>query len=148
MRTLYFDDLKGGEVFNTAARTITETDLSLFSMISGDWSPIHCDVEYARNSRFGARIVHGPFGIAIAMGMFSRLAEFNGSVLALLEVKAWTFVAPIFVGDTLTLKIEIGALRLTSSGQTGIVERNMTLTRHDGAVVQTGIATMMISCRP
>lgn len=51
--SLDFEDLKAGEVCESIGRTITETDMTMFSMLSGDWNPIHCDQEFASKSRFG-----------------------------------------------------------------------------------------------
>ncbi|HKC45817.1 MAG TPA: MaoC/PaaZ C-terminal domain-containing protein, partial [Burkholderiales bacterium] len=49
------------EVGETAefSKTLTETDLALFSAISGDFDPIHVDEAYARTTPFGRRIAHG-----------------------------------------------------------------------------------------
>ena len=89
--TLYFEDIVVGDIFTSSARTVTETDLTMFSMISGDWSAVHADAAYAEASRF----VHGPFGIALGLGLFSRLSQFSGSAIALLDIRQWEFRAPI-----------------------------------------------------
>src|SRR5690606_8993861 len=39
--SLYFEDFHAGQAFESGARTITEADLTIFSMLSGDWNPIH-----------------------------------------------------------------------------------------------------------
>src|SRR5260370_26254851 len=41
------------------SRTITEDDIRLFAMVSGDHNPIHLDAEYAARSLFVKRIAHG-----------------------------------------------------------------------------------------
>ena len=41
------------------SRTITEDDILLFALVSGDHNPIHLDAEYAERSLFGKRIAHG-----------------------------------------------------------------------------------------
>ena len=38
MHTYYLEDFKPGQVFTSTGRTITEADLTFFSMISGDWN--------------------------------------------------------------------------------------------------------------
>lgn len=148
MSTLYFEDISVGDTFTSSARTITETDLTMFSMISGDWSAVHADAAYAETSRFGQRILHGPFGIALALGLFSRFSQFSASALALLDIRLWQFKAPILIGDTLHLDLRIAATRLTSSGTTGIVDREMRVSRHDGTCVQTGFMGLLMECRP
>ena len=41
------------------SKTISETDITLFSAISGDFDPLHVDEEYAKTTPFGRRIAHG-----------------------------------------------------------------------------------------
>ncbi len=66
MRSMYFEDFQPGQTFESTGRTITEADLTLFSMLSGDWNPIHADAEFAKGTRYGQRVVHGALGIAIS----------------------------------------------------------------------------------
>ena len=72
MTPRYFEDFTVGEHFTSSGRTVTEADLTLFNMISGDWNPIHADAEFAAGTRFGQRIVHGAFGVALLTGWPSR----------------------------------------------------------------------------
>lgn len=59
---LYYEDLQVGDSFTSPARTVTETDLVSFAMLSGDWNPIHTDDEFARAGLYGKRVMHGLFG--------------------------------------------------------------------------------------
>lgn len=148
MNTLYYEDLEVGQTFRSPARTVTEADLTIFSMVSGDWNPIHSDAEYARETPYGERIVHGVLGVAIVTGMFDRLGIFEDSALALLGIDEWRFRAPILVGDTVHMELDIAAKRLTSKGDRGIIDRRIRLVRHDGTVLQDGRMGMMIKLRP
>ncbi|MBL8526774.1 MAG: enoyl-CoA hydratase, partial [Burkholderiales bacterium] len=40
-------------------RTLTEQDIMLFAVMSGDINPAHVDPEYARNTQFREVIGHG-----------------------------------------------------------------------------------------
>lgn len=148
MNTLYYEDLEVGQTFRSPARTVTEADLTIFSMVSGDWNRIHSDAEYARKTPYGQRIVHGVLGVAIVTGMFDRLGVFEDSALALLGIDEWRFIAPIFVGDTVHMELEIVDKRLTSKGDRGIIDRRIRLVRHDGTVLQEGRMGMMTKLRP
>lgn len=148
MNTLYYEDLGVGQTFRSPARTVTEADLTIFSMVSGDWNPIHSDAEYARRTPYGQRIVHGVLGVAIVTGMFDRLGIFEDSALALLGIDEWRFLAPILVGDTVHMELEIADKRLTSKGDRGIIDRRIRLVRHDGTVLQEGRMGMMTKRRP
>lgn len=141
---LYFNDFNKGDRFETVARTVTETDLVSFAMLSGDWNPIHSDEEFARTTRFGKRIVHGIFGIALITGLIGREGWFEGSAVAMLGIQDWTFKAPVFVGDTLHAVMEITSKRLTSGGDRGVVDRRFSLVNQQGEVVQGGHIAVML----
>ena len=139
-----FDTLEVGTKLVSGGRTITETDHGLFTMLSGDWEPIHCDEEYAKATPIGRRLVHGSLGIALAMGgLQAGLLRSKDPLIAALGIKEWNYRAPLFIGDTVHLEIEIARKRLTSKGDRYIVERVMRLINQNGVVVQEGRAESM-----
>ena len=56
---LYFDELYEGQEWNSPRRTITEADIVMFAALTGDHNPVHTDEEFAKNTVFGGRILHG-----------------------------------------------------------------------------------------
>ena len=44
----FFEDYEVGYVRNTVGRTITETDIVMHAMHSGDFYPHHTDAEFAK----------------------------------------------------------------------------------------------------
>lgn len=129
-------------------RLVTEQDLSSFTEISGDRHPIHTDAEYARGTIFGQKILQGPFGIAVAVGLFGQFTQFAEAAIALSDVNEWRFKAPVYIGDSLTLRMKIGDKRLLSAGDRGIVQRRMTLVNQHGVGVQQGSMGLLLWCRP
>jgi acyl dehydratase len=94
----WYDDVAVGERFGTSL-TLTEAHLVLGSGMFGDFNPLHVNEEFAKQSMFGTRILHGPFTSALVsapVGMY-----FSGTALAYLE-HACRFKAPVRPGDTLT----------------------------------------------
>jgi len=146
--TMYFEDFEPGQVFETVGRTITETDLTTFSMLTSDWHPIHADVEYAKTTRFGERLVHGVFGIALALGMMYPLGIFEGSAVALLGITDWRFKRPIVVGNTLRMRLRILDKGPGRSGKVGRVGRWFELVNEAGDVVQAGRGDALVLARP
>jgi len=142
--SLYFEDLKQGEVFDSVGRTVTETDMTFFSMLSGDWNPIHCDQEFASKTRFGERLVHGAYGIAIATGMMHTLGIFEKSAVAMMSISDWKFVKPITVGMTLRLRLTILDFEEGTSARVGRVNRRLQLVNEQDEVVQDGVSDMLI----
>jgi acyl dehydratase len=145
--SLYFEDFEVGQSFESGGRTITETDLTFFSMLSGDWNPIHADAEFAKSTRYGQRVVHGTLGIAIATGMLHELGIFHESAVAMMSINQWKFVAPILVGDTLHLRLEITELDPGKSARVGRLGRRFVMLNQRDEIVQDGMSDLLIKKR-
>jgi len=144
MASYYLEDFAVDQLFESSGRTITEADLTFFSMISGDWNPIHCDVEFARKTRYGERVVHGALGIAVSTGMLHELGIFEKSVIAMLGFRNWNFLAPLLVGDTIHLELRITAVEPGKSGRSGKLGRLFRLINQHGVVVQEGESDVLV----
>lgn len=144
---LYFEDIAEGDVFTSAGRTVTEADLVNFAGLSGDFNPIHMDATLTQEGEFGQRLVHGILGVAMVTGMLDGMGLFRGTMIAMLAIEDWRFTGPIFVGDTLHIRMTLDSKRRTSRGDRGILRRRIELIKQDDTVVQEGIITVMIRCR-
>ena len=83
-------------------KTLSEDDVDRFAVASGDTNPIHLDEEWAGETRFGGRIVHG----TLAAGLISAaLARLPGSVVYLSQ--DLEFRAPVRIGDRVTAEVTI-----------------------------------------
>ena len=93
-----FDEIQVGDNFGSAM-TVTETHLVLAAGLFGDFNPLHTNEVHGKRSRFGSRILHGPFTSALvsaSVGMY-----FGGTAIAYME-HSCRFKAPVRAGDTLT----------------------------------------------
>jgi acyl dehydratase len=140
-----FDTIAVGQRARSSARTVTETDHSLFMMLTGAWFPIHSDEGYAQAAGAKGRIVQGTFGLALAAGshLESEVLQSADPLVAALGLQEWRYRAPIYIGDTLHLEVEVADKRLTGSGDRYIVDRRIKLVNQEGAIVQEGIARSM-----
>src|SRR5260221_14086615 len=85
------------------SRTITEDDILLFALVSGDHNPIHLDAEYAERSRFGRRVAHGfLIGSLISAVLGNDLPGPGSWYLG----EAWEFLTRIHIGDTVTVTVK------------------------------------------
>jgi acyl dehydratase len=92
----------------TLSRTITEDDILLFALVSGDHNPIHLDAEYAEKTLFGKRIAHGfLIGSLISVVLGNEMPG-PGSIYLGQTLK---FLAPIHIGDTVTVTVKVVAIR-------------------------------------
>jgi acyl dehydratase len=146
--TLSFEDLEVGQTFVGRGRTLTEADLSLFTMMTGDWHPIHVDEEFARTTKIGHRMFQGTFGVALAVAMAADAVHFSNPVIAALGIRDWSFKQPLLIADTVHVEVEIVDKRITSDGRRAIVGRKVRLVKSDGTVLQEGATDLMVAMSP
>lgn len=91
-----FDEVQIGEAV-TFSKTITESDISSFVSICGDFNPIHMDEMFAKKSRFGTRIAHGMLTAALIDYTLTGIMG-SGGIHISQEVK---FLAPVKIGDSI-----------------------------------------------
>lgn len=92
-----FDDVDVGQVF-TFRRTFSEADVALFCGVTGDFNPYHLDDTFARESAFGRRIIPG-----LLTG--SMLTHIGGMIGFLATEMRFSYVAPVYIGDTVTCTV-------------------------------------------
>lgn len=141
---LYFEDLDVGQVWDSARRTVTESDVVIFAGMTGDYDRLHVDHEYAQNSRFGQPLAHGMMGLAWAAGLSTTAPQVN--TLALVEVRDWKFLRPVHVGDTVRVRTEV--LDAQRAGRSaGRVVWSKTLLNQAGEAVQQGEFVSLVELR-
>ena len=119
--------LKIGETA-TFSKTITETDVVLFSGLTGDFDPIHVNEQYAKTTPFGRRIAHG----GLVMWLLSTAALDDVAPLgraraptatsALLGCDKIRFIRPVFINDTLTARYTIEEIDIATARSRSKVE--------------------------
>ena len=119
----------------TRERTITDDDIVRFAEVSGDRNPVHLDADYAARSPFGQRIAHGfligsLISAAIGMDLPGPGSIYLGQTLK--------FVAPVHIGDTVTVSVEVIKVREDKR----LITLRTDCTNQEGNVVLTGEATV------
>ena len=147
MRGKCIEEFEVGQVDESRARTVTETDVVTFAWISGDVNPMHTDAVHSAKSPVGQRIAHGALGLSIATGLSASLGYLEGSAVAALGVDEWRFLKPILFNDTVHLRATVVTARPTSKPDRGVLVRRMELVNQHGDVVQTGLMTTMALTR-
>jgi len=119
----------------TLSRTISEDDILLFALVSGDHNPIHLDAEYAEKSLFGKRIAHGFLIGSLISAVLGNDMPGPGSIYLGQTLK---FLAPIHIGDTVTVTVKVVALREDKR----IITLHTDCTNQHGTLVLSGEATV------
>ncbi|MBI5034131.1 MAG: MaoC family dehydratase [Chloroflexi bacterium] len=111
------------------SRTFTESEVTQFVGISWDVNPYHTDEEFCRTRRVGRRIVPG-----LLVG--SMLTHIGGLAAVLATQINFEFVAPVFVGDTVTATFTVAE----ADDKRGWVRIEMTGITQDNRLVVRGVA--------
>lgn len=143
----YFEEFEVGQAMLTRGRTVSESDINTFAGLSGDFTPIHMDEEFARKGPFGGRIAHGPLPMSMAIGLMTHLGLFDGTVVALLNMN-WDFKGVVRIGDTIHARITPEEKRPTSRPERGVVKLRIEVVNQHGEVVQSGVNTVMVLRKP
>jgi acyl dehydratase len=116
--TRYFDGYQLGTVRETLGRTITETDFVIHAGQTGDFYPHHMDAEWCKTQPFKQRIAHGTLIFSVAVGMTA--GEINPEAFSY-GYDRLRFLKPVFIGDTLHVRVTIKEKREAKSPKHGIV---------------------------
>jgi 3-oxoacyl-[acyl-carrier protein] reductase len=87
-------------------RDITEEDVLSFAELSRDWNPLHVDEQYAAQTNYGGRIVHGAFQVALASAMAGMHLPGRQVVVGSFQCR---FLAPLRYPSRVSVRGEITA---------------------------------------
>ena len=131
-----YDEIKIGLSKNFQIN-ITESLVNNFAELSGDFSPIHIDNEYAKTTTFGKRVVHG-------MLLASFLSRVDGMYLpgkhALYFTQNLEFRIPCFIGDTITVFSKV----IDKSDSTKILKIESKITNQENKILLYGIGRVIV----
>jgi 3-hydroxybutyryl-CoA dehydratase len=146
-RGLYFEEFVVGDSLVTSGRTITEADIVNFAALSGDWTSIHTDAEFAKGIMFGERIAHGALVLSIATGLAVRSGVIEGTVIAFREL-TWKYSGVVKIGDTVRVRLQIAEKKAMPRLGGGSVLMNVEVINQRDETVQRGTWTMLVKSKP
>jgi acyl dehydratase len=145
----WFEDLTPGLVVDHAVtRTITESDNTLFSVMTMNPQPLHLDESFAEETEFGTRLVNSLFTLSLLIGL-SVFETTHGTTIANLGFEDVAFPAPVFHGDSIRAQTEVISSRLSASrpSQGIVVFEHRAFNQHDVLVTRCRRSALM-RCRP
>jgi 3-hydroxybutyryl-CoA dehydratase len=113
-------------------KTVSESDVYLFSGITGDFSPNHVDEEYMKTGRYGERLAHGALLVGFMSAASSRMRIGRTVSLGYDKVR---FSGPVKFGDTITTEYKIVEVDMVKKR----IFNQCTCTNQRGEVVGSGM---------
>ncbi len=145
-RGKYFEEFEIGQEIFSPGRTITEGDIVNFAALSGDWTQLHTDVEYAQANMFGERIAHGLLGLSVGVGSLVAQGFVEGTVMAFMGLE-WKFTAPIKIGDTVHGVARVKQKKEMKAAGGGIIIIEARILNQRDEVTQQGNLTMLVKSK-
>ncbi|WP_395790591.1 enoyl-ACP reductase FabI [Aquimonas sp.] len=102
-----FDELAIGDSAELCC-VLTQRDIDLFAVVSGDVNPAHLDPEFAERSRFHGVIGHGMWGGALISAVLGTRLPGPGTIYLGQELR---FKRPVRPGDAITARVTVRELR-------------------------------------
>ena len=129
-------NLKIGDTFSVS-KEVTDELVRKFADVSGDHNPIHLDDDFAAQTRFGQRIAHGMLSASFISAVLGY--KMTDEKIVYLS-QSLRFVAPVFLGDTVTARATVRAIREDKP----IVTIETVCENQKGETVVTGEAKIMV----
>ena len=136
----YLEDFEAGEEISHGwARTVTEHDNHLFTLMTCNSNMTHTNEEFAAHTSFGKPLVNSTFTLALISGLSVR--DISENAMANLGWESVQILAPVFVGDTLYAatrvldkresksRPDVGIIRVETVGYKGTGQRVMQFVR-------------------
>ena len=131
-----WEEMPVGFRFRTAARTITETDLVNFVTLVGINEPLFLDERFGPEHGYAGRLVPGTLTFSYSEGLVIQTGSLHGTGLAFLHTDL-DIKGPVYVGDTISVVVEVTGQRAASSGNRGLVTTLNTVQNQRGETVMT-----------
>lgn len=142
-RGLKFNDWVIDQTYETARRTVTESDINRFAGLSGDFNALHTDTVFAKTTPFGTNIAHGALVFSIATGLVDHAGLIEGTILAFLEADI-KWPAPVRAGDTIQVRMTPTEKKLTKNPKRGIVTYKVSIVNQEDVVVSEEKWSLMV----
>ena len=131
-----FDEIEIG-LTKQSQITITESMIDDFAKLTGDFSPIHMDEDYASTTTFEKQVVD-------CMLLASFLSKIVGMYLpgkhALYFSQSLDFRQPCFISDKITISSRV----IDKSTSTKILKIESKITNEDGKILLSGIGRVIV----
>ena len=85
-------------------KVFTGEDVEMFAKLSMDMNPVHIDEEYAKNSFFGRRIVHGFLSSSLISAVIGTQLPGPGAIYLHQDIN---FRKPVYLGDEITAIVRV-----------------------------------------
>lgn len=116
----YDDFVLGSEINHQLSKTIFEADNNLFSLLTMNHHPLHTNIHYCSNEKYGKILVVGTLVFSLVVGI--TVPDISGKAIANLNYEMIEHLSPVFIYDTIYARTRILEKRESgSNSNAGII---------------------------
>ena len=112
---------------------LTANHVRMFAEMTGDYNPLHFDEAFVAKTKFKKLVVQGGLTTGILNALVATDMPGPGTVFL---SQNWKFVAPVFIGDTITAEAIVLSVHATKP----VCQLDIKVKRQTGEVVLDGEA--------
>lgn len=144
----FFEDFEvGSEIQHQLSKTIFEADNNLFSLITMNHHPVHTNIHYCINEKYGKVLVVGTLVFSLVVGI--TVPDISGKAIANLNYEKIEHLSPVFIDDTIYVRTRILEKRESkSNANAGIVRVETTGYNQNNEDVIRFVRSVLIKKRP
>ena len=113
--------------------TLTADHVRTFAELTGDYNLLHFDEAFAGRTKFGRLVVQGGLTTGVRHALVAMDLAGSGTVFL---SQNWKFLAPVYIGDTITAQAEVFSVHPTKP----VTQLRVEVTRQGSEVVLKGEA--------
>ena len=117
----------------TRSLHLTANHVKMFAEMTGDYNPLHFDEAFVAKTKFKKLVVQGGLTTGILNALVATDMPGPGTVFL---SQNWKFVAPVFIGDTITAEAVVLSVHATKP----VCQLAIKVMRQTGEVVLDGEA--------
>ena len=117
----------------TRSLHLTANHVRMFAEMTGDYNPLHFDEAFVAKTKFKKLVVQGGLTTGILNALVATDMPGPGTVFL---SQNWKFVAPVFIGDTITAEAIVLSVHATKP----VCQLDIKVKRQTGEVVLDGEA--------
>jgi acyl dehydratase len=116
---------------------VTESLINDFAKLSGDYSPIHINEDYAKSKKFKGRVVHG---MLLASFLSRMVGMYLPGIHALYASQSLEFHNPCFINDEITVSSVVN----DKSESTKIIKIESKITNNKNEILLNGVGRIIV----
>lgn len=135
LENVVFDDLKIGKQASLCKK-LTQDDINLFAIMSGDVNPAHMDAEFAKSDIFQGIVGHGMWSGSLISTILGTTLPGPGTIYLKQDI---SFKKPLRLNDTITITLTVKDKRQDKP----VVTFDCKGTNQEGEVIVEGQAVVL-----